>query len=293
MLWGRKTSWVLADAQHLAETLGIGFHTCPIDPITTAFLSPLETTMAQGLASSWGQPNPHSYAKDNVQAMSRATLLRLVGNQYNALPIATSDKSELYMGYATINGDLSGALAPIGDICKTKLRLLAHWLNNQGKTPNAIPLAIIERPSGADLALNPKTGKLLTAEEALMPYAFLDEIIWRTEVLYQAFEAQLVAVFEYEIAHSLRFEEKRAWLEKFFQRMPSAVFKWQVSPPILIVDGGGTLAKSAYRHPITATHCQWWQPLTNNDSLLRQQFNEAREALVAAAASLLLDQTAG
>jgi hypothetical protein len=108
-----------------------------------------------------------------------------------------------------------------------------------------------------------------------MPYAFLDEIIWRIEVLQQPFEAQLVAVFEYEQTNPLSFEEKRAWLEKFYQRMQFAVFKWQISPPILMVDGEGTLAKTAYRHPILATACQWWnQPI--NEALLRTQFDENR-----------------
>jgi NAD+ synthase (glutamine-hydrolysing) len=267
-----------SDAEKLAKNLGIGFDTCAIATITQEFLTPLETTIAKAVEPLWGNASQQSFAKDNVQAMSRATMLRLVSNNYNALPIATSDKSELYMGYATINGDLSGALAPLGDVCKTKLRLLATWLNDNGKTKNAMPRSIIERPSGADLAVNPQTGALLTAEEALMPYVFLDEIIWRIEVLQQPFEDQLIAVFEYEQAHPLSYDEKRAWLEKFFQRMQFAVFKWQISPPILIVDGYGSLAKTAYRHPILATQCQWWNKQAS-ESALRQafEFNRAVE----------------
>lgn len=271
-----------SDAQQLANNLGIGFITCPILPITTAFLSPLHTEIQTSVAhtTTWGDPLPHSFAQDNVQAMSRATLLRLVGNQYNALPVATSDKSELYMGYATINGDLSGALAPLGDVCKTKLRLLATWLNTHGKMLNALPTTIIERPSGADLAVNPTTGKLLTAEEALMPYAFLDEIIWRIEVLQQPLETMLLTIFEYEHQHLLSLEQKRHWLEKFYRRMQFAVFKWQVSPPILLVDGKGALAKTAYRHPILATQCQWWNPLSVvEENQLKQTFISMREDL--------------
>jgi NAD+ synthase (glutamine-hydrolysing) len=272
-----------SDTELLAKNLGIGFAACPILPITTAFLTPLETTLRQTLANTthWGEPLAHSFAKDNVQAMSRATMLRLVGNHYNALPVATSDKSELYMGYATINGDLSGALAPLGDVCKTKLRLLATWLNTHGKTPNALPISIIERPSGADLAVNPTTGKLLTAEEALMPYTFLDEIIWRVEVLQQSFETLLLEVFEYEHQHPLTLLQKRAWLEKFYQRMQFAVFKWQVSPPILLVDGRGALAKTAYRHPILATQCQWWATLSaTQQTQLAQAFETSRQDLL-------------
>ena len=59
---------------------------------------------------------------DNIQARSRAMILWGISNEFpNTMPVATSDKSELYMGYATINGDMSGGFAPIADITKTKL----------------------------------------------------------------------------------------------------------------------------------------------------------------------------
>ena len=85
------------------------------------------------------------------------------------------------MGYATINGDMSGGFAPIADVPKTKLFAFARWLNNNRETKNAIPESIILKKPGAELAINPKTGQPLIAEDALMPYEFLDEIIWRIE----------------------------------------------------------------------------------------------------------------
>jgi NAD+ synthetase len=241
-----------SDALKLAENLGIGWVEIPITAMQSAFLGGIHHERSS-LESVWGKPSSESFAQDNVQAMSRATLLRLIGNDYHALPIATSDKSEFYMGYATVNGDMSGALAPLGDVCKTKVRALARWMNEHHAVKDVIPQAVVERPSGADLAVNPETGKLLTAEEALMPYEVIDELIWRIEA--HGMDAQELKgiVWSWEVKNGvLSAEQKSAWVAKFFKRMQASVFKWWVAPPILIVDGDGTLAKSAYHHVITA-----------------------------------------
>jgi NAD+ synthase (glutamine-hydrolysing) len=247
------------DAQTLADNLGITLVEIPIVEITEAFASGLSKVRSH---IPWLESAAHSNALENVQAISRATLLRQLGNEFNALPVATSDKSELYLGYATVNGDMSGALAPLGDVPKTKVRALAHWLNHHRpasvKTPkNVIPPAIIQKPSGADLKQNPHTGKLVTAEEELMPYEFADEVIWRIEACQQSFEEMLAARFQYEEAHPITPEQKAEWLKKFYDRMARAVFKWFVSPPILIVEGNGSIAKTDYHHPIVAGRICW------------------------------------
>lgn len=249
------------DAETLANNLGIHFTEVPIGGAVNAF--------GQGLAegrspieAAWGKTDPRSNAMDNVQAISRATILRQLGNEFRAFPIATSDKSELYLGYATVNGDMSGALAPIGDLPKTKVRALARWLNEHRspnvKTPRGVlPESIITKPSGADLKTDPKTGKLVTAEEDLMPYEFADEIIWRLEALKQSHEEMLAARFQYEEQHGLSSAQKAEWLHKFFDRMSKAVFKWFVSPPILIIEGNGSITKTDYHHPIVSNALHW------------------------------------
>jgi NAD+ synthetase len=250
-----------ADAQSIAHNLGILLVEVPIGDITEAFGQGLAQIDAQ-VASQWGKTDPRSNALDNVQAISRATLLRQLGNQFRALPIATSDKSEFYLGYATINGDMSGALAPIGDLPKTKVRALARWLNENRpahvKTPNQVlPDRVITKPSGADLKKDPLTGKLVTAEDELMPYEFADEIIWRIEARHQSYQDMLSEPFQYEQTHGLDAATKQEWLNKFFDRMPKAVFKWFEAPPILIMEGNGSIAKSDYHHPIVANRIQW------------------------------------
>lgn len=244
------------DARQLAQNLGMPFVEIPIGEAVEAFELEINAHR-EALARAWGAEATGSFAADNNQAMSRAHVLRMLGNDYHALPLATSDKSELYLGYATVNGDMSGALAPLGDVPKTKVRMLARWMNAHRAQQNALPEAVITKPSGADLALNPETGRLLTAEEALMPYEFADEVIFRIEALDQSLAQMLDASFQYEQQHTLSRQQKQAWLEKFFQRMSRAVFKWFVAPPILIVSGNGSITKTDYHHPIVAGRIDW------------------------------------
>jgi NAD+ synthetase len=249
------------DAQAIAENLGCPWVEIPIGAITNAFTQEFGTVRTS-LEAFWGPTDARSNAADNVQAISRATILRQLGNEFRALPVATSDKSEFYLGYATVNGDMSGALAPIGDVCKTKVRALARWLNEHRpatlKTPrNVLPASVITKPSGADLKRDPQTGVLVTAETELMPYEFADEVIWRLETLNQSHAQMLETPFSYEQQHPITPDQKVEWLNKFFDRMSKAVFKWFVAPPILITDGGGSIAKSDYHHPIVANRIRW------------------------------------
>jgi NH3-dependent NAD+ synthetase len=156
------------------------------------------------------------------------------------------------MGYATINGDMSGGFAPIADVTKTKLFALAKWLNKNREIKNAIPQSIIEKRPGAELAINPKTGKPLLAEEALMPYEFLDEVIWRVENLHQTINDMLDVEFVYERENSLSKEQKTDWLEKFFRRMSYSQYKWTIMAPAPIVDAH-SINKAEYSQPIIAS----------------------------------------
>lgn len=187
-----------SDAEKLAHNLGINFTEATIRPMidtTTECLNDLFKTVE----TKWDGRYKISFTPDNIQARSRAMFLWGISNEFaSCIPIATSDKSELYMGYATINGDMSGGFAPIADVPKTKLFAFARWMNANREQKNAIPEAIILKKPGAELAIDPKTGKPLIAEDALMPYEFLDEIIWRIENKNEGYHNLLETEFVYE-----------------------------------------------------------------------------------------------
>lgn len=240
------------DAKELAENLGINFAVAPIKEMVNTINEQLDPLFDK-VAGKWGECQfVQSYVQDNVQARSRATLLWGIANEFCAtIPIATSDKSELYMGYATINGDMSGGFAPIADVPKTKLFALARWLNENREVKNAVPQAVILKPPGAELAINPETGETLKAEEALMPYEFLDEVIWRIENKHESYHDMVDSTFLYETKIKITPEKKKEWLDKFYKRMSGALYKWSILPPSVIVEGR-SINKNDYRQPITS-----------------------------------------
>ena len=240
------------DAELLANNLGIHFAEAPIKEMVDTTDNNLQT-LFKSVEEKWDCRYKQSYTMDNIQARSRAVILFGISNEFaSCIPIATSDKSESYMGYATINGDMSGGFAPIADVTKTKLFALARWLNKNREIKNAIPESIILKRPGAELAIDPKTGKTLCAEDALMPYEFMDEIIWRIENKHETYNQMLNSEFLYEKAHNISKEQKTEWLDKFYKRMSTAIYKWSIFPPSILVDSH-SISKNDYKQPITSS----------------------------------------
>ena len=240
------------DASELAKNLGINFTQISIKPMYETINTSLQE-LFKTVEEKWDGRYKLSYTPDNIQARSRATILWGISNEFGScLPIATSDKSESYMGYATINGDMSGGLAPIADVTKTKLFALARWMNKNRPVENAIPENIIFKPPGAELAIDPKTGKTLIAEDALMPYEFMDEVIWRIENKHETYKQMLNSPFLYETKNNISLEQKTEWLDKFFRRMSTSHYKWSILPPAILVDAN-SINKCEYSQPITSS----------------------------------------
>lgn len=243
------------DAKILAHNLGINFLEVPISKITDAVNSDL-TQAFDVIGKKWDR-SLDSTSKVNVPARLRALILWSISNEFkDVMPIATSDKSEIYLGYATINGDMSGGLAPIADVLKTKLFQLGKWLNENREVKNVIPEPVLKRKPSADLQIDPKTGTTLLAEDDNMPYEFLDEIIWRIENLHQDFNKLMNETFVYEKTNSITKKQKEAWLEKFYRKMSYALFKWSILPPSILVDSK-SINKADYRQPIVSLRINW------------------------------------
>jgi len=239
------------DAKELAENLGIAFAEVSIKPMFDTTEKCLEV-LFENVQEKWDCRYKKSFTPDNIQARSRAMYLWGVSNEFEScIPIATSDKSELYMGYATINGDMSGGFAPIADITKTKLFALARWMNKNREIKNVIPESVLLKRPGAELAIDPNTGKTLCAEDALMPYEFLDEIIWRIENKKESYKDLMNSTFVYEHKISISKEQKKEWIEKFYRRMSSSLYKATIMPPFPIVDNY-SINKIEYSQPITS-----------------------------------------
>jgi len=88
-------------------------------------------------------PNMSDKRKGNIMARARMIALYDRSEVFRGLPIGTSNKTEILLGYTTLWGDMAAAVNPIGDLYKTQLRQLACALE--------IPDVIINKPPSADL----------------------------------------------------------------------------------------------------------------------------------------------
>ena len=217
-----------------------------VDEIDTTF-----KPLFNNIQKKWDFRYKKSFTMDNIQARSRAIILWGIANEFEAcIPIATSDKSELYMGYATINGDMSGGVAQhlSARFCAKEACIKALF-PFENKKLFLKQIEIINKKPGAELAIDEKTGKPLVAEDALMPYEFLDEVIWRIENKRESYFDMLNSTFLYETKTEVTKEQKQKWLEKFFTRMSKALYKWTIMPPSCIVEAR-SINKNDYRQSV-------------------------------------------
>ncbi len=108
--------------------------------------------------------------EENLQARIRGNILMALSNKFGHLVLATGNKSEMSVGYATLYGDMAGGFAVIKDVPKTMVYELARLRNLQDISP-VIPKRILDRPPSAELKPNQKD------EDTLPPYSLLDPIL--------------------------------------------------------------------------------------------------------------------
>jgi NAD+ synthase (glutamine-hydrolysing) len=149
------------DARRLAESLGTDFREIAIGELAETFDRVLGPHF-EGRES--------DLTEENLQARIRGVLLMALSNKFGWLVVATGNKSELSVGYATLYGDMAGGFALLKDVFKTDVFRLALYLNeHSGK--ELIPQSIIERAPSAEL----RDDQL--DEDSLPPYPKLDQVL--------------------------------------------------------------------------------------------------------------------
>jgi NAD+ synthase (glutamine-hydrolysing) len=93
-----------------------------------------------------------------------------LSNKFGGMVVATGNKSEMSVGYATLYGDMVGGYAVLKDVYKTLIYRIADWRNRDGEV---IPRAVIDKPPSAEL----RPGQVDT--DSLPPYDVLDPILMR------------------------------------------------------------------------------------------------------------------
>jgi NAD+ synthase (glutamine-hydrolysing) len=149
------------DARRLAENLGCDFREIPIEPMVEGYL--------EALAQSF-EGREADLTEENLQARIRGTLLMALSNKFGWLLVATGNKSEMSVGYATLYGDMAGGFALLKDVFKTDVFRLSRYLNERAGR-ELIPASIIERAPSAELRADQLD------EDSLPPYPQLDRVL--------------------------------------------------------------------------------------------------------------------
>jgi NAD+ synthase (glutamine-hydrolysing) len=150
-----------SDAKRVAGSLGTHYLEIPIEPIVEA--------VGEALAGPFAGTEP-GIAEENVQARIRGLLVMALSNKFGWLALATGNKSELSVGYATLYGDMAGGFALLKDVYKTDVFRLARHLNERAGR-ELIPESIIARAPSAELRADQRD------EDSLPPYGELDRVL--------------------------------------------------------------------------------------------------------------------
>jgi NAD+ synthase (glutamine-hydrolysing) len=194
------------DSRRLAANLGIRFETIGISGLFAEFNEALSGLFAGRAAD---------ITEENIQSRIRGNLLMALSNKFGSLVLTTGNKSEMAVGYCTLYGDMVGALAVIGDLVKTRVYAICHWLNREREV---IPAEILEKPPSAELRPDQKD------TDSLPPYEVLDPILEAYVERYETPE---------EIAQALGVE--LALVQQVVRLVERSEYKRQQAAPVLKV----------------------------------------------------------
>ena len=148
------------DAILSAKNLGSPYEILPVSSIYDAANKTLESVF---------KGKSFDLAEENLQARIRALLLMAYSNKFGHVLLNTSNKSEAAVGYGTLYGDMCGAISVLGDIYKTQVYQLAHYIN---KDSEVIPYNTIIKAPSAELKFDQKDS------DSLPEYDILDKILF-------------------------------------------------------------------------------------------------------------------
>jgi len=225
-------------ARTLADSIGAGFHTWTLDEEIKSFTGKIETAI--GRPVSWEQDD---IAMQNIQARTRSPIIWMMANVKQAVLLTTSNRSEGDVGYATMDGDTSGSLAPIAGIDKPFIIQWLKWaqqelgydgLKNVNELQPTAELRPLERSQ--------------TDEKDLMPYPILVEI----EKLAIRDRKSPLEVFKLMASHHEPVSLKN-YVKKFFRLWAANQWKRERLAPSFHLDDLNVDPRSWCRFPILSS----------------------------------------
>jgi NAD+ synthase (glutamine-hydrolysing) len=143
-----------ADAEQLAENLGICFVRVAIQEVVDSFHRSLEEPLEK-IRRHLGvkREDDDAVADENIQPRARGNILMDISNRLKDLKILvlnTGNKTEIALGYCTLYGDMAGGIGALGDVSKLEVYKLAEYINRKaGK--QVIPKSVLEKKPSPEL----------------------------------------------------------------------------------------------------------------------------------------------
>lgn len=230
-------------AKTVAEALGAEFMEFNVDALVKGYVGMVAEGVGRKLE--WATDD---VALQNVQARVRAPGVWMLANIRNALLLTTSNRSEAAVGYATMDGDTCGGLAPIAGIDKNYLRAWLRWLEQNGpEGSHAIPALSAINVQAPTAELRPKDKKQ-TDEDDLMPYDLLD-VVERAVIRDKRTPVEALQVVRLQFP---QYNDKQlgVWIERFFRLWCRNQWKRERYAPSFHLDDENLDPKTWCRFPI-------------------------------------------
>jgi NAD+ synthase (glutamine-hydrolysing) len=227
-------------ARELAEFLGCDFGVCDVEPIVSSYRELAENFIGRSL--SWETDDT---ALQNIQARVRAPSVWMLANIRWALLLTTGNRSELSVGYATMDGDMCGGLNPIGGLDKPLILRFLRWLAEEGPIgygPLSPLMRIISSPPTAEL--RPSAAEQ-TDETDLMPYTIL-QAIEREFVYHRRSPDEIIAILKQEYPLS----PIQEWVDRYITLFGRNQWKRERAAPSFHLDDYSLDPRSWLRFPI-------------------------------------------
>ncbi len=230
-------------ARTVAEAIGARFLEWNIDTLVDDYVKTV--SQAVGRKLNWETDDT---ALQNIQARTRAPGAWLLANLSGALLLTTSNRSEAAVGYATMDGDTAGGLAPIGGIDKAYLLEWLKWMERTGPTGvGPLPALSVINSQTPTAELRP-AAEGQTDEGDLMPYRVLD-VIERAGIRDKLMPLEVFHVVQDKFPEYTT-EQLGAWVEKFFVLWCRNQWKRERYAPSFHLDDENLDPKSWCRFPI-------------------------------------------
>jgi len=263
------------NARGLCQELGVDYLSCPIDDIYEQVAAKIQTSAFSREAGDYT-----GLVDENIQARIRgADMLAGLAAKHGLLFTNNGNKTEVALGYATLYGDVNGAIAPIADLYKTQVFALARHLNEQVYGREVIPENLLD----GSIVPSAELSDAQDVDKGLgdpIKYGYHDALLRQlieyrhhpADILAWYLDGSLLNALQWRDVERFRsyFADSKSWLEDLewiVRQLRISYFKRIQAPPIIV------LSKRAFGFDLRESQLPGYSP---------RSYEQRRERVLAA-----------